>query len=66
MVELDLNIGQIVSLHESGQIDYEVVKSSLDKFSKDDFVSYLLGDTDPSTDGLENVDELPIPGEDEE
>lgn len=64
MVELNVNVGQVVALFEAGQLDYELVKKTLNGFSKEDLINHLVGDAD--ADDSDTADEIEIPGDDEE
>ena len=65
MVELNLNVGQVVSLYESGQLEYDLVKSTLNSFSKEDLINHLVGDSDDSDDDSDTADEINLPEDDE-
>ena len=66
MVELNLNVGQVVSLYESGQLEYDLVKSTLNSFSKEDLINHLVGDPDNEDDDSDTADEINIPEDDDE
>ena len=47
MVQVDLNLKDIVGLAELNSIDEKTLRSYLEKFTKEDFINYIISNSIP-------------------